>query len=274
MWHALFGGEVDPSVAAAAARALELSDRLVFEAEATRALYAPHAGKDHCLLVPYGIETAALDAAASRLNRAAARQRLRLHPTAKVLLCMGTFEPRKAQTLLVRAFAEVADRHPTAELVLVGDNGSQYAEGVRRITAGMALGRRIRLEPVAADVLPWYLAADILVSASDVESMPRSALEAMAVGTPVLAAAAYGVPELVEDGVTGWLVRERDLDDLIAGLDRALAMPAEEVGRIAGQARVRVRRDHDAAGYVAVYEGLLDSLIAQRTGELELSRRP
>ncbi len=70
---------------------------------------------------------------------------------------------------------------------------------------GTGLGGRIRLAPMTDDLTPWYRAADVLVSVSDVESMPRSAIQAMACGTPVLAAAVYGVSELVEDGFTGWI---------------------------------------------------------------------
>ena len=49
--------------------------------------------------------------------------------------------------------------------------------------------------------------SDLLVCASDVESLPRTVLEAMAWELPVLATAVYGLPELIEDGETGWLCR-------------------------------------------------------------------
>ena len=67
------------------------------------------------------------------------------------------------------------------------------------------LGPRLRLEPIAQDPYRWYHAADALMLASDIESMPRSLLEAMAFGLPVVAASAWGVPELVTDGVNGFL---------------------------------------------------------------------
>jgi D-inositol-3-phosphate glycosyltransferase len=264
LFHAMFGGQADPAVRAAAEMALEEADHLVFEAEATRAIYAPRAGADRCLLVPYGVEIATLDAAMAGLDRATSRQRLGVFEAARLLLCVGTFEPRKAQTLLVRAFCDIADLHPAAQLVLVGDNGTPYAGAVRRLAEGSGLGRRIRIEPVGPDILPWYAAADVLVSASDVESMPRSALEAMALGTPVLAADAYGVTELIDDGVTGWFVAQRDLEALAAGLDRVLGMPAHELASVGRRAAAYVRRQHDASGYITAYGRLLDDLLAHR----------
>lgn len=269
LFHALLGGSADPDVAALARDALVQADRLIFEAESTRQLYLGAAGEDRCLFVPYGLELDALDAQAARLDRTATRQRLGLPRQGRVLLCMGTFESRKAQTLLIRAFSDVAARHPDATLVLVGDNGSDYAAHVHRLAQATGLGPRIRIAPVAPDIMPWYIAADVLVSASDVESTPRSAIEAMFLRTPVLAAVVYGLSELVEDGVTGWLVAPRDLGALVDGINRVLATPDAEMRRMAHLARERIRRDHDAAGYVATVAGLLDDMVAspRRTAE-------
>ena len=261
LWDAVLGAAADPAVRAAAEESLRLPDRLIFEARSTLDLYSAAAGASRCLHLPYGVELAALDADAAGLTRHAARRRLGLREGAQVLLCMGTFEPRKGQTILVRAFSEVADRHPDAVLVLVGENGTEYARAVTALAASTGLGPRVRLEPVGPDVVPWYVAADVLVSASDVESMPRSALEAMALGTPVLAAGAYGVGELVEDGVSGWIVEPRDLGALVEGLDRAL-VDGNRHRSMGRQAAARVRRDHDAAGYVAAYADMLDDLLA------------
>jgi D-inositol-3-phosphate glycosyltransferase len=264
LWHALLGDGADPSVTAAARDALTQANRLLFEAESTRQLYVSAAGDDRCLLVPFGVELASLEAAAAGLDRTVARRRLGMPERGRVLLCMGTFEMRKSQTVLVRAFSDVADRHLDASLVLVGDNGSDYAGHVHRLAEATGLGPRIRIVPVGPDILPWYVAADILVSASDVESTPRSAIEAMFFEAPVLAADVYGLSELVDDGVTGWLVAPRDVDALAGGLDRALSTSDADLRRMGGRARERVRRDHDASRHVAAIARLLDDIVASR----------
>ena len=69
----------------------------------------------------------------------------------------------------------------------------------------------MRLIPITPDVDPWYGMADILVCASDIESLPRTVLEAMAWETPVLATSVFGLPELIDDGETGWLCEPRDM---------------------------------------------------------------
>jgi glycosyltransferase involved in cell wall biosynthesis len=177
---------------------------------------------------------------------------------------MGRFERRKAQLSIIQAFQTIASRHRNAQLVLVGDDGTAYANLVRRMAEESALGDQLRLEKVTSDSLVWYRAADVLLSASDIESMPRSAFEAMALGSPVLAAAVYGVPELIEDGVTGWLFPERDIDALAEGIDRALSTSPDELARMGARASERVRAEHDSAGYAAAYRDMLQRLMAER----------
>jgi glycosyltransferase involved in cell wall biosynthesis len=93
--------------------------------------------------------------------------------------------------------------------------------------------------------------------------MPRSAFEAMALGSPVLATAVYGVPELIDDGVTGWLFPERDVDALAAGMERALSASPQQLAGMAVRASERARADHDSSGYVAAYSSIFQQLIAQ-----------
>jgi glycosyltransferase involved in cell wall biosynthesis len=104
--------------------------------------------------------------------------------------------------------------------------------------------------------------ADLLVCASDVESLPRVILEAMAFGTPVLSTRVYGVPELIEDGRTGYLCGMRDLAELAAALDRALSATPGERSAIAGAAAEHVRTRHDPAVYASQVERLLRGVVA------------
>jgi D-inositol-3-phosphate glycosyltransferase len=266
LWESHFGhGSLDPVVQASASAALDEADLLVFEAEATRALLSTPERASRCALVRYGVDFAAIDAAAPS-DRATARLKLGISPSARVLLCMGRYERRKAQVSIIQAFQTIAHRHPTAQLVLVGDDGTPYAQLVRRLAEEAALGDQLRLENVTPEILAWYRAADILLSASDTESMPRSAFEAMALGSPVLATSVYGVPELIEDGVTGWLFPERDVEALATGIERALSTSSEELARMAARASEHVRANHDSSGYVAAYSKILDGLISRRDG--------
>lgn len=257
-------GRVDPRVQARALRAIGQADGVVFEAEATRRLYLPHGRADRLRTLPYGIELDWIDQYRAGTDAASARRQLGLDPVATVIACLGTFAPRKAQIPLMRAFAMVAERHADAVLVLVGEGtdvrAAGYASALRDIAARLGVTDRVRLEPMVADPRPWHAAADVVVCASDVESLPRVVLEAMAFEAPVLATDVFGLTEVVKEGVNGWLCEACDVSALADGLDRALsASPAQR--RAMGEAGSKVvRKRHDAAVYAAQFEQLLREL--------------
>ncbi len=95
----------------------------------------------------------------------------------------------------------------------------------------------------------WYGMADILVCASDVESLPRTVLEGMAWETPVLATNVFGLPELITDTETGWLFEPRDVSKLADGIERALSSDRDERARIGRVARSLVAERHSLPRY-------------------------
>lgn len=261
-WLAAYGLDgIHPYVKAQAVEALGDTSALVFEADATRREYEPCADRHQLITVPYGITLTDVDDYRAEADRGALRRAAGIPDDATLLLCMGTYEPRKSQAALAVAFAEVADEFPNGVLALVGDNGGPYAAAVRDVVERLGLGGRIRLAPVVDDSYAWYLMADALVSASDVESLPRSVLEAMAFEVPVLAASVFGLPELITDGVNGLLCAPRDVDALIGGLRRLLTLAPERRAALGAAGAKVVRERHDASIYAGVYRTLLRGLL-------------
>jgi glycosyltransferase involved in cell wall biosynthesis len=103
------------------------------------------------------------------------------------------------------------------------------------------------------------------VCASDVESLPRSVLEAMAWETPVLATAVFGLPELIEHGETGWLCPPRDVRAMADALDVALAASAEDLRRMGTAGRELVESRHSLGRYASAVAGLLSDVAARRS---------
>lgn len=202
---------------------------LVFVAGATRDLYLDAgATMARTSVVPYGIDVYAVDEYLSGFDRSAARRAAGIDEGAVVLVSIANFAPRKGQALLAESFGRICSSHSDAVLVLVGERGDDsYARVVRSAVDGGAKAR-VKIIPATGDTWSWYALSDIFVSASDVESMPRSILEAMTFGMPVLASSVGGVPEIVRDGENGWLVEPCDLVALMDGLDRALSTGARE----------------------------------------------
>ena len=244
---AVLWADCDPGVRALSEEALANAAFAVFEAEATQRLFESVVGAERCLTLPYGLDLEPIDAERATFDRAAARAAVGIAPEETVVLCVGTVEPRKAQVSLARAFDLVAGRHPRSRLVFLGADGGGNSQRLAEWAGSLASSDRIRLVPVTPDVGAWYGLSDLLVCASDVESLPRTVLEAMAWELPVLATSVFGLPELIDDGETGWLCAERDVERLAAALDRVLSLPPDErraVGRV-GRERVEVRHALD-----------------------------
>lgn len=145
-----------------------------------------------------------------------------------LLLYVGRLSAEKDIASLRAAMEAI----PEARLAIVGDGPArqelerQFA-GTATYFAGYLLG-----EELAAA----YASADLFVMPSKTETLGLVLLEAMASGCPVVACRAGGVPDAVEDGLTGFLFEPADKDGVVKTVQRALACPAE---RAAIQRRAR-----------------------------------
>ena len=154
----------------------------------------------------------------------------RAEPTAEpVVLHVARLVEKKGTAYLLDAFARIADKHPHARLVVIGAGPLRAKLACRAAELGVA-ARVSWLGAVAhAEVRSWLARAAVLCLPSctaangDAEGLGQALIEAAASGVPVVATRHGGIPEAVEDGRTGYLVRERDADGLAGALDALLA---------------------------------------------------
>lgn len=247
------------------------ADTLIFEADATRRLFEAEAGDARCLTLPYGLDIASLDADRAVFDNVRARKEAGVPADAELIVCIGTIEPRKAQNTLAQAFNLVAADHPRAHLAFVGGRESLDCEALQQLIATRGpSGERMHIIPITPDIDNWYGMADMLVCASDIESLPRTVLEAMAWETPVLATNVFGIPELIADGETGWLCEPNDLRTLADGLERALSSSQDERRSIGRRSRELVEKRHSLPKYAETVSGLLqDAIERNRRGSRE-----
>jgi len=263
--------DIAPPVRKRAEAALAGVSRTLFVAEATQRLFEPVAGNG--LTIPYGLDLKPIDSHRAAFDRDAVRQQRRIPTDAEVILCVGSIEPRKAQVPLAQAFDLLAAQHPRARLVFVGGRNDAYSTFLADYAAASGAADRISIVPMTPDVQPWFGLADIVACPSDIESMPRTVLEAMAWETPVLATNVFGLPELIEDGESGWLCEARDLEALTAALDRALASGAEERRRMGRAGRKLVEHRHSLERYGRKVSDLLEQAVASADNALLLDAR-
>jgi glycosyltransferase involved in cell wall biosynthesis len=128
---------------------------------------------------------------------------------------------------------------------LIGQHFEPYAGALSRLIKRGGLPASVRMLPFCDDLRPWWRAADAAVCPSESEALPTSILEAMAFGLPVLASRVGGIPEIVEDGGTGWLCEANDLGSLIVGITRVAAAESSELRALGERGQDRVARAHD-----------------------------
>jgi glycosyltransferase involved in cell wall biosynthesis len=150
-------------------------------------------------------------------GREALRERLGFDGS--TLVFAGRLTAQKSLDVLLEALADVDG----VALVLAGEGEARRL--VERRSSELGVNGRVRLLGARprADVLELFAAADASVLSSSWENFPHTVVESLAVGTPVIATAAGGVPEVVTDGVNGLLVPVGDAPALAAAIRRYLA---------------------------------------------------
>ena len=173
-----------------------------------------------------------------------ARSELGLSLDEPLVVHVGNIRPGKGHDILVDATAELVRTHPEVTVVSIG--GEKHPgdlERIRNLAAAAGVGERLRFLGRRADALAFVGAADVFVNPSTVEGLPVAVLEAMALGRPVVAAAAGGVPGIVKDGETGLLIPPGDPAALAEGLRRVLDEPSQ-AQRLAKAAQVMVETEY------------------------------
>lgn len=142
----------------------------------------------------------------------------------RVLTLIGRLTSPKTPEVFVDAAAAVLTEHPGTRFVIVGD-GPKREELAARIDR-LGIAKSVLMLGLRTDVAEIMAASDILVHSSLREGLPKTVLEGMAAGKPVIGTNVGGVPAVVDDGVTGLLVEPQDAAGMAAAMRRLLEDPA------------------------------------------------
>ena len=182
------------------------------------------------------------------------------------LIMVSSFQPKKGHAVLVKAL-QGSPALESVRLDLVGTGPLEPT--IKGLVVAAGLDDRVTFhgdQPEDA-VRRMVADSDILVQPSvvapngDMDGIPNTLIEAMALGIPVVTTSVSGIPELVIDGVTGVVVRSGDHEELAAGLQRVIEEPeAARKRAAAGLARVSAEFDiaHSAATMASLLEGVLE----------------
>jgi glycosyltransferase involved in cell wall biosynthesis len=191
-------------------------------------------------------------------DAAAVRRELGVAPDAFMLTMIAEFAPVKRHGHVLIALGQVRD--PRVVLVLVGTGPleSQLREKVQEL----GLQDRVRFAGYRRDIPEVLRASDALVLASEREGLPRSVLEAMAAGRPVLGTQTRGIADAVGTDA-GWIAPKHDSAALAAAIDAAAADPVD-LRRRGQAARTRATSEFALPRIIHAYEELYREALASR----------
>jgi len=173
---------------------------------------------------------------------------------------VGTLQARKGHRRLFEAWPAVMARFPEVRLYVIGSSKSGDKDGLRRHADALGIAESIVWVEFTRDIGAVYERLDVVVTPSlEYESFGRSVVEAMAFSKPVVATQVGGMPELVDDGVDGYLVAPNDPDALAERISRLLE--SETTRREMGKAgHAKYRRAFTAEAMVGKYYELFNGV--------------
>jgi len=189
-----------------------------------------------------------------------AELRRRLAPDGEpILVHVSNFRPVKRVTAVIDVFARVRARMP-ARLLMVGDGPD--AAAAARLARELGVVQDVSFLGEQDSVIPLLSAADVFLLPSAQESFGLAALEAVACGVPVVASRVGGIPEVVDEGVTGFL---HDLDDLDGMANSVSTMLSDQAlwQRMSNAAGEAAHTRYCDVSIVPLYESYYELLLSK-----------
>jgi len=201
-----------------------------------------NAHPDRISTISYGVDTALFHC----MDKVTMRNKLNLSQNKRIILFVGALSYRKGVDIIYKCAKSLRN----IDFVLVGQGNLKTD-----------LPNCVFVGPKPHDQVPlWMNAADIFLLPSRSEGSPNVILEACFCGVPVIASAVGGIPNMINDGKNGFIVRTHDPKDYAEAI-RELLLNRQKINSIKIKARESVRRNHDnqviANKIKSIYENLV-----------------
>jgi glycosyltransferase involved in cell wall biosynthesis len=191
-------------------------------------------------------------------------------PDADYVLFVGRLHPIKGVDILLHAWKSVSSAFPNTELWIAGDGPDR--QSLEAVAATLNLSSPVRfIGRKSENELPLlYRNAKALVLPSRREGLPITLLEAGACGSICIGSRTPGIPEIIEDGVTGYVVSPESPEELAAALLTTLQLSPSQIAQKQKDARNRIASQFSEArmidSYMSLYESLVPAATVKRNG--------
>lgn len=243
----------------------KLSDEIIVISKAVGEIFYERGIRDKVSVIFNSLDPVAFDRV-DAASVATLRRELTGSGNEPLVATVGRINPRKGLECFVRAASLVARERPEVRFAVVGDTADaseeEYLRSLQELAASLGISDRLVFAPARRNIVELMSAIDLFVMTSVNEGFGRVIIEAMAARRPVVASEVGGIPEIVEDGVTGKLAPPDHPVEFAAAVSSMLADPA--MLSVMGEAGRRRVESHfsDAANVPSVmkiYQRVLSS---------------
>ena len=210
-----------------------------------------------------GVDLGMFDPKAVNQQRIIAEaDRLGLPDDKSIIMLPARATSWKGHEILIQALAQLSDKDAILMLLGIEDGPPAYAEKLRTMAVRYGLGGRVRIGAGSRDMPAALMLADVVAMPSiKPEPFGRVAIEALAMGRPVVAFRHGGAVESIDEGRTGWLADPLSVDSLAEALQTALSLTPRKRRALAKDARQQMTdqfsKDMMCERTLAVYKSLL-----------------
>lgn len=232
-------------------------DKLVFvsaglKQELARAIRIP---ESRCEVIPNGVDLSKF----STTRDYTLRRELGLPSGTRLVGAIGNIRAPKGYDVFLRTARILKDRSPAYRFVIAGEGSGKLFESLLTLRSELGLEQHVTFLGLRADVNNILRNLDVYALSSTTEGFSIACIEAMASGVPVVATRSGGPEEIIEEGVSGLLVRPSDPQSLADAIDR-LGHDRLLAARLAENGIARVRDKYTLASMLRSYERLLSGL--------------
>jgi glycosyltransferase involved in cell wall biosynthesis len=188
------------------------------------------------------------------------RAELGIAPDAPVVGAVAVLREQKALDVLIRAAAALLPELPDLRVLIAGDGPER--ERLEDLVRELGAGGAVTLLGLRSDVPDLLAALDVAALSSNYEGSPLAVMEYMDAGLPVAATSVGGVPDLIEDGVHGFLVEPGD-PQALAGAIGKLLRDRDAAAAMGARARERRRSEFTIDNTVRTLERMYEDLLAR-----------
>ena len=232
------------------------ADRLVANSTATAHNLLGHSASD-VTVVPNAVQSNFFDEGRTQME---ARAVLDLEPGSTLIGVPGTLRPMKGHPFFFEAVTPLLRVREDLRVAVTGEGEADFTRQLKKQVRELGIQDRVVFLGWVEDMSAFYRACDLACIPSRAEPFGRTAIEAFAVGTPVVASAVGGLQDIVEDGETGLLVPYGDEEALAGSLQRLLRTPD-----LRQTLRANARQEGEEKYHERVYKkrivGLVDDVV-------------